>query len=49
VDWTDFSIMRSHFGQSGRTWQEGDFNYDTWVDYLDYIILKQHIGQSVSR
>lgn len=47
VDTTDFNILAASFGQSGKLWNDGDFNYDGVVDTTDFNILAGRFGASV--
>ncbi|MDP9174762.1 MAG: hypothetical protein M3O30_12980 [Planctomycetota bacterium] len=49
VDFSDFVILSNHFGQTGTTWQQGNFNYDGQTDFADFVILSNNFGQQVVR
>ena len=44
VNVADFAVMRAHFGQTGRPFSEGDFNYDDIVNVSDFAILRANFG-----
>lgn len=48
VNWSDLCTVMSNMGSPGN-WQDGDFNYDGYVDAADYVIVKSYYGQSLSR
>ena len=43
VSYSDFLVLKSHWGQSGQWWEDGDFNGDGIVDQKDLAILLQNI------
>jgi hypothetical protein len=43
VDFADFQVLQNHAGQSGKWWEEGDFNGDNSVDAEDLKILRANI------
>ena len=43
----DFNALASNYGQTGRTFSQGNFNYDSVVDTLDFSLLATHFGQSL--
>jgi len=45
IDLTDFFIMRTNFGQSGRTRAQGDLTGDGMVTLADFFILRQNFGK----
>ena len=45
VNTSDFTAMASHFGTTGATWQQGDFNGDGKVNALDFNILSSNFGK----
>jgi ELWxxDGT repeat protein len=47
VNDVDAAILESHFGQSGRTFSSGDFNFDTTVDAADREILFAQFGKTL--
>jgi hypothetical protein len=46
VNLADFNALAANFGQSNRTYGQGDFNYDAVVDLIDFNVLALHFGQS---
>ena len=44
VDFDDFAVFRSSFGQASRWWEQGDFNGDHVIDFADYDLLVAHLG-----
>jgi hypothetical protein len=46
VNFNDFSIMQTHYGQAGD-WSEGDFNYDGSVNFDDFSIEQNNYGQTI--
>ena len=42
----DFNALAAHFGQSGMTWNEGDFTGDGVVNLDDFNALAGHFGQA---
>jgi fibronectin-binding autotransporter adhesin len=44
----DFQLLSQYFGQSGTTWDEGDFTYDGTTNFGDFQLLSQNFGQSAS-
>ena len=47
VNINDLTIVLSNFGQTGRTWSQGEFTGDGTVDINDLTIVLAHFGQSV--
>jgi hypothetical protein len=47
VDTLDFNVLASNFGQSGKNFTDGDFNYDQVVDTLDFNLLASNFGTGV--
>jgi hypothetical protein len=43
VDYADFLILKSNFGRSGKSWEEGDFNGDRKVDGQDLDLLRSNL------
>jgi predicted outer membrane repeat protein len=48
VDQTDAGIVAAHWGMSGMTWADGDFNKDHVVNAADASILAANWGHGVS-
>ena len=48
VDLNDFNILAANFGQSPRTFTQGDFNYDNTVNLEDFNILAGRFGAAVA-
>jgi hypothetical protein len=44
VNLDDFNILATNFGQSNRTFSQGDFNYDGQVNLSDFNILASRFG-----
>ena len=44
VDLADFTVLANNFGKSGRTFTQGDANYDGRVDLADFTILANRFG-----
>ncbi|HUB26459.1 MAG TPA: PEP-CTERM sorting domain-containing protein, partial [Tepidisphaeraceae bacterium] len=40
----DFQLLAQYFGQSGTTWDEGDFTYNGSTDFGDFQLLAQNFG-----
>jgi probable HAF family extracellular repeat protein len=47
VDVNDLTIVLSHYGQTGTTWNQGEFTGDGKVDVNDLTIVLAHYGQSL--
>ena len=45
---TDFNLLAGNFGQSGKRWFNGDFNYDGTVNTTDFNLLASNFGQTLS-
>jgi hypothetical protein len=43
VDFADFQVFRANYGQSGRFWEDGDFNHDGRVDRTDWTLMKPNL------
>ena len=48
LDRVDFNVLAGNFGQSGRVWHQGDFNYDGSVNLTDFNLLAGNFGLSAS-
>jgi hypothetical protein len=50
VDFADLVILAQNYGQTGRTFSQGNFNYsaDGLVDFSDLVILAQQYNTSVA-
>ena len=46
VDFPDFLALSSNFGQSERTWSQGDVDCNGAVQFADFLILSSNFGQS---
>jgi hypothetical protein len=44
----DFQLLSQYFGQSGTTWDEGNFTYGSTTNFGDFQLLSQNFGQSAS-
>jgi autotransporter-associated beta strand protein len=42
----DFQLLSQYFGQSGTTWDEGDFTYNGTTNFGDFQLLSQNFGQT---
>lgn len=49
VDFSDLLILAQNYGQSGKTFSDGNFNYsaDGLIDFSDLLLLAQRYGTSV--
>jgi hypothetical protein len=49
VEITDFNVLASNFGKSGRTWSQGNFDYsaDGVVSIVDFNVLAANFGHSL--
>jgi hypothetical protein len=47
VNFNDFSILQTHYGQAGD-WADGDFNYDGTVNFSDFSALQNNYGQTLA-
>ncbi len=45
-DLDDFVVLKSHFGLSGVTWAEGDYDGNGTVALDDFVILKSRFGEA---
>ena len=45
VDFADFLILSSNFGQSGKSLVDGDFDGSGTVDFADFLILSSNFGE----
>jgi hypothetical protein len=43
VGYADFLVLKANYGQSGKWWEQGDFNGDRKVDAADYAILRANL------
>ena len=46
VDTIDFNSLAANFGQSGRTFSQGNFNYSGSVDTIDFNLLTASFGRT---
>jgi hypothetical protein len=44
----DFQLLSQYFGQTGTTWDEGNFTYGSTTNFGDFQLLSQNFGQSAS-
>jgi hypothetical protein len=44
VNLDDFNVLAANFGQSGRTFTQGDFTYDGTVNLDDFNVLAGRFG-----
>jgi len=42
----DFQLLAQYFGQSGTSWDEGDFTYSGTTDFGDFQLLAQDFGST---
>jgi fibronectin-binding autotransporter adhesin len=42
----DFQLLSQYFGQSGTSWDEGDFTYNGTTNFGDFQLLSQNFGAS---
>jgi subtilisin family serine protease len=49
VDFADLLVFTQYYGQTGRAWSQGNFNYDPQglVDFADLLILSQRYNLSI--
>ena len=48
VDKQHIDILAANFGQSNRSYTQGDFNYDGAVNLADFNLLAGNFGQSLA-
>ncbi|MGC4033139.1 MAG: PEP-CTERM sorting domain-containing protein [Tepidisphaeraceae bacterium] len=48
VDFNDFLVLQSKFGQANTRFDEANFNYDGFTDFNDFLALQANFGQSVT-
>jgi hypothetical protein len=46
VDFGDFQLLSQYFGQSGTSWDEGNFTYGSETNFGDFQLLSQNFGAS---
>lgn len=46
VNFDDFLILSSNYGQDGMTWEGGDFDADNSVLFADFLLLSRNFGVS---
>jgi hypothetical protein len=44
----DFQLLSQYFGQTGTSWDEGNFTYGSSTDFGDFQLLSQNFGASAS-
>jgi len=47
VDAADYIALKQNFGMTGAEWKDGDFDYDTDVDWDDLQILMANFGTRI--
>jgi hypothetical protein len=47
VSFSDYLILESNFGRTGKAWSDGDFDGDGKVGFADYLRLEASFGKSV--
>ena len=45
VDFGDFLVLSSHFGELDSTWADGNFGLDITVDFEDFLLLSSNFGR----
>lgn len=45
VDTLDFNLLAGNFGGSGKSWTQGNFNYDLVTDSTDFNLLVSNFGR----
>jgi Glycosyl hydrolases family 18 len=48
VNSIDFGTLAANFGQSGKTWDQGDFDYNQTVNSVDFGLLAGNFGKSTT-
>lgn len=48
VNFDDLVALAASYGQSGKTFSQGDFNYDGAVNFDDLVILARHYGNTAA-
>jgi hypothetical protein len=48
VNFNDLVLLARNFNQSGRTFSQGDFNYDGVVNFSDLVILARNFNRTLS-
>lgn len=49
VGLSDFSVLKTHFGDADATFEEGDFDLDSEVDLADFGLIKSSFGLNANR
>ncbi len=49
VDFDDLLAFSQNFGLSGRTFSQGNFDYQSTVNFADLLLLSQNFGASIVR
>jgi hypothetical protein len=44
---SDFNLLASNFGKTGKTWSTGDFDYDGVVGPADFNLLASNFGKTL--
>jgi autotransporter-associated beta strand protein len=44
----DFQLLSQYFGETGTTWDEGNFTYGSTTDFGDFQLLSQNFGNSAA-
>lgn len=47
VNFNDFLLLQSSFGNAGTAFGQGNFNADGQTDFNDFLVLQSHFGQTV--
>jgi len=47
-DFSDYLVLESNFGGTGKAWNHGDFDSDGDVDFKDYLALESNFGTVAS-
>ena len=48
VDFTDFLVLSTNFGEAGLEYSDGDINCDGEVGFADFLVLSENFGQSTA-
>jgi hypothetical protein len=47
VGFADLVRVAQNYGQSGKFWNDGDFNYDGKVNFADLVAVAQNYGNGL--
>ena len=48
VNFADFLILSTNFGNTDTSWSDGDFDGNSIVDFADFLILSQNFGRTAA-